>query len=210
MWQSSRKCACRRELNSHEAAKPQVRFGAARWLEATRPTDGTNQSNSLISVRAGVSAGQSKLTGTPPEAARRFSSEHIGPNVSARMNEGTHNSHRASGSVAKVPDKQNEPVVRAARRAVQCKVSGARRRRLLLPWRGAGSTMSGMQMHFGLPAARTDAEPLAQAERQRQATRPGLAVRGTFSPARAWRPAVVARLARTLGFTNNAPACVAL
>ena len=39
----------------------------------------------------------------------------------------------------------------------------------------------------------------SQAERQRQATRPGLAVRGTFSPARAWRPAVVARLARTLG-----------
>ena len=48
-------------------------------------------------------------------------------------------------------------------------------------------------------APKTDAEFLAQAERQRQATRPGLAVRGTFSPARAWRPAVVARLARTLG-----------
>jgi hypothetical protein len=31
---------------------------------------------------------------------------------------------------------------------------------------------------------------------------PGLAVRGTFSPARAWRPAVVARLARTLGLTK--------
>jgi hypothetical protein len=30
-----------------------------------------------------------------------------------------------------------------------------------------------------------------------------LAVRGTFSPARAWRPAVVARLARTLGITLN-------
>ena len=39
-------------------------------------------------------------------------------------------------------------------------------------------------------------------ERQRQATRPGLAVRGTFSPARAWRPAVVARLARTLDSTK--------
>ena len=35
-----------------------------------------------------------------------------------------------------------------------------------------------------------------------QATRPGLAVRCTFSPARAWRPAVVARLARTLGVTQ--------
>ena len=34
---------------------------------------------------------------------------------------------------------------------------------------------------------------------------PGLAVRGTFSPARAWRPAVVARLARTLGVTKTLP-----
>ena len=34
---------------------------------------------------------------------------------------------------------------------------------------------------------------------------PGLAVRGTFSPARAWRPAVVARLARTLGVTVDIP-----
>lgn len=33
----------------------------------------------------------------------------------------------------------------------------------------------------------------AQAECQRQATKPGLVVRGTFSPAGAWRPAVVAR-----------------
>ena len=47
--------------------------------------------------------------------------------------------------------------------------------------------------------------PIAQAERQRQATRPGLAVRGTFSPARAWRPTVVARLAFTLGFTVTIP-----
>jgi len=46
----------------------------------------------------------------------------------------------------------------------------------------------------------------SQAERQRQATRPGLAVRGTFSPARAWRPAVVARLARTLGAAGTTSA----
>ena len=32
-------------------------------------------------------------------------------------------------------------------------------------------------------------------------------VRGTFSPARAWRPAVVARLARTLGSTQIAMRC---
>ncbi len=38
-----------------------------------------------------------------------------------------------------------------------------------------------------------------QVEPQRQATRPGLAVRGRFSPARAWWPAVAARLALCLG-----------
>ena len=37
-----------------------------------------------------------------------------------------------------------------------------------------------------------------RAERQRQATKPGPVVLCTFSPARVWRPAVVARLARTL------------
>ena len=47
-----------------------------------------------------------------------------------------------------------------------------------------------------------DASPLAQRERQRQATRPGPVVRGTFSPSGRWRPAVVARLARTLGSTK--------
>ena len=45
----------------------------------------------------------------------------------------------------------------------------------------------------------SDANPLAQVEPQRRATRRGLAVRGTFSPAGPWRPAVGARLARTLG-----------
>ena len=45
--------------------------------------------------------------------------------------------------------------------------------------------------------------PLAQAERQRQATRPGLAVRGAFSPARSRGLAVVARSARTFGLANK-------
>ena len=49
----------------------------------------------------------------------------------------------------------------------------------------------------------TEAQPLAQGERQRQVTRPGPVVRCTFSPARAWRPAAVAPLARTLGLTGT-------
>ena len=43
------------------------------------------------------------------------------------------------------------------------------------------------------------ARPNPSLKRSANSTRPGLAVRGTFSPARAWRPVVVARLARTLG-----------
>jgi len=40
-------------------------------------------------------------------------------------------------------------------------------------------------------------------EAQRQVTKPSLAVRGTFSPARAWRLAVGPSLARTLGHTTR-------
>ena len=46
--------------------------------------------------------------------------------------------------------------------------------------------------------------PLAQAERQRQATRARPEVRGTFSQSGPWRPAAVARLARTLGRRGQA------
>ena len=49
----------------------------------------------------------------------------------------------------------------------------------------------------------SDAQPLGRGEAQRQATRPGLVVRGTFSPARAWRPAVGPASPRTLGRTGQ-------
>ena len=49
--------------------------------------------------------------------------------------------------------------------------------------------------------------PLAEADQQRQATRPGLVVRGTFSPARAWHFPVVNRLAQTLGSAKHAMWC---
>ena len=50
---------------------------------------------------------------------------------------------------------------------------------------------------------RAPPNPIAQAERQRQATRARSAVRGTFSPTGPWRPTVVARLAQTLGRTKR-------
>lgn len=56
----------------------------------------------------------------------------------------------------------------------------------------------------------SEASHLAQAERQRQTTWPGQAVRRTLSPAQPspaqpWRPAVVTRLARKLGITLEPP-----
>ena len=54
----------RRELNSHEN-DPQARSSA---IALTRPSPLVE--NSLTSSGAGVSAGQSKLTRTPPEAAK--------------------------------------------------------------------------------------------------------------------------------------------
>ena len=70
MRYSNSKCACRRQLNSHEATKAEPPSGAGIWLGATGPTGRTSKANSLISVRSGVSVGQSKRTRTPPEAAK--------------------------------------------------------------------------------------------------------------------------------------------
>jgi len=80
-------------------------------------------------------------------------------------------------------------------------------------WRLGSGTSAGTKLSFMQSSAcrqqitgkanvchyRVEANLLAQAERERQANRPRPMVRGTFSPVRAWRPAVVARLARTLG-----------
>jgi len=48
----------------------------------------------------------------------------------------------------------------------------------------------------------TASEPNPRSSERNAGHRPGPVVRGTFSPARAWRPAVVARLARTLGISE--------
>ena len=96
---SRRKCACRRESNSHEAARPQIRVSAGRKLEAIRATDGAGRSNILISARAGVSAGQSKRTMTPPEAAKWVQQRACGRPVSARMS----GQHTNSGQESRLP-----------------------------------------------------------------------------------------------------------
>ena len=154
---ASRKCACRRELNSHEAAKPRVPVRVMRQHEEAEQHAGAN---SRISVRAGVSAGQPKHTRRPPESATGFTDalQRVGQRPDEQV-KGQRCS--ASSALARSWHQEFKLVVRAARRRAPCKVSGACRRRgvprLVLPWRGAGSRIPRMQMHSGRPAARTDA-----------------------------------------------------
>jgi hypothetical protein len=69
----SRKCACRRELNSHDVAKPQnLQPATSAWRETVNHVA---RGNSLISARASVSAGRSKRMTKPPEAATGSSVE---------------------------------------------------------------------------------------------------------------------------------------
>ena len=120
MRYSNRKCACRRELNSHEATKSELPSGAGIWLGATGPTGRASKANSLISVRSGVSVGQSKRTRTPPEAAKWAQQRATGKIFGTRMEAGQDNSNRASWAPAR---NQNQPrviaLVQADRRLVK-------------------------------------------------------------------------------------------
>ena len=123
MRYSNRKCACRRELNSHEATKSELPSGAGIWLGATGPTgraSKTSKANSLISVSSGVSAGQFKRTRTPPEAAKWAQQRATGKIFGTRMEAGQDNSNRASWAPARNQDHEHKAVVRAARRAAPC------------------------------------------------------------------------------------------
>ena len=149
---ASRKCACRRELNSHE-----FQFSMMQRLEA----DGHSaRRNSLISVRAGVSAGQSKGTAHRQER-RQEAAARFGKVGSARMNEEHGQQGRVSCPASTSRGPRFKVVVRDARRTAPCKTLGMRRRRgvprLLLLWRSAGSRIARMQMQPRPPALRTDA-----------------------------------------------------
>ena len=122
----------RRQTNSHVPLQQEVRLSA--WIEQPR---GGKAANSLISVRAGVSAGQSEYTRTPPESANWVQQRVYGRSVSARMS-GEHTKLR-SGVLGACEDQSQGlgPWFSTARREAPCKVPGMRRRRgvprLLLP-----------------------------------------------------------------------------
>ena len=120
MRYSNRKCACRRELNSHELAKSELPSGAGTWLGATGPTGSASKANSLISVRAGVSAGQSERTMTPQEAEKWAQQRASGKRSGPRMNSGQEKSNRASWAPVRNQGHEHKAVVRAARRAAPC------------------------------------------------------------------------------------------
>ena len=77
---------------------------------------------------------------------------------------------------------------------------------LLLPARYGAAGIKSMKFKVQRSSSPVRPNPIAQAERQRQATRARPEVRCTFSQPGPWRPTVVARLAFTLGRTN-APPC---
>ena len=120
MRYSNRKCAYRRELNSHEAAKFELQSEAGNWLEATGPTGRASKANSLISVRAGVTAGQPEPTRTPQEAAKCDQQRASDKSLSRRMKTGQENSNRASRTSARNQGHEHKALVSAARRAAPC------------------------------------------------------------------------------------------
>ena len=95
----------------------------ARWwtqAQSNETNDRTGGSNSLISVTAGVSAGQSKHTRTPPEAATLAQQRASGENFGPRVNAGQDKANPASWAPARNQGHEHKAVVRAARRAAPC------------------------------------------------------------------------------------------
>ena len=158
VWCSSRKCACRRESNSHDAAKPRMparRHALARGRQSTR---GRQQPDFSQGRR------ERRPVQTHEDAARgddRTRQRASGKLMGARMKTYLRQCCSISSARTRSWHQEFKVVVRVARRRAPCTVSGARRRRgvprLLLPWRGAGSRIPRMQMHHCPPAARTDA-----------------------------------------------------
>jgi len=107
----------------------------------------THARSSLSPVRAGVSAGQSKCTMTPPEAAiwLRYASLYLRLSPTAVV------INTASGSAACHATQKSTVVHRVARRIAPCTVLGAHRRRgvprLLCSRRGAGGRVTLVQGH---------------------------------------------------------------
>ena len=112
---SSRKCACRRELNSHE-----LQLSELPCLEGDVHSARTN---SLISVRVGVSAGQSKCTRAPLRR-RKETAARFGKVVIARMNE-KHGQQKLS-----VLCSFDEPRSRSQSCGLRCKAQSA----MQSPW----------------------------------------------------------------------------
>ena len=80
----SRKCACRRELNSHESAKHWGRDLSEAKLNTPSLV---NTSICLTFGRAGVTAGQLKRKRSPSAAARRLPQRASRKGIVARMSE---------------------------------------------------------------------------------------------------------------------------
>ena len=133
MRYSNRKCTYRRELNSHEAAKSELPSGT--WLGDTGTTGRASKANSLIRVRAGVSAGQSKHTTTQPEAARLGQQRASGKSLGPRINAGQNYSNQRSWAPATNQGREHKTVVR---------LQGAQRHAISRRWPQTRSTATAL------------------------------------------------------------------
>jgi len=115
--------------------------------------------SSLSPVKAGVSAGQSKRTMTPPGAAiwQRYVSRHPPLSATAVVVD------TASASTPCQATRESAAARRAARRRAPCSVPGAHRRRcvprLLGPWRVAGSRVPLVQSNATHRSSRVRPNP---------------------------------------------------
>ena len=139
---ASRKCACRRELNSHNAAQPRMNWRC--WLAYGSEVGRVNQHKPAPRRQLARHSGRKRQEQRRGAVASNWSSL-----VVHNITEKTANSSGKSWAHATNENGETTLLARNARRRAPCKALGVRRRRgvprLLLPWRAAGSRITAMQ-----------------------------------------------------------------
>ena len=121
MQRSSRKCACRRELNSHDEAKPPM---PARHGELTRRRQSTQRSQQPDLSQGRRDRRPIKTHDVAASGGNRRQQRAVAEHVSPRMNKDKVNSDWASGAYARNQSYEFNVAVSGARRAAPCESWG--------------------------------------------------------------------------------------
>ena len=139
---ASRKCACRRELNSHNAAEP--RMNRRCWL-----AHGSEVGRVAQHKPAPAPAKSAPLRKQAPRTTTWCCGEQLVQPCSSQHNREDNEPGGRSWAHATNENGETTLLARNARRRAPCKALGVRRRRgvprLLLPWRAARSRITAMQ-----------------------------------------------------------------